>query len=403
VAGRGKKKQRPHRPHDLGPRVYREPGSRWFKIDLRPWGLPRMTLRDPEAPGWPDRGARTESQETAEQWKWEYLGDIHRGERRRVLSLGPEPRRLGEAVDAFLAHRRATVERATFINSRSAAVHLLEAFGRIRLTSTVEGAHLQELVTELLDRGYEPTTLDTYVRSWRLFFEWCHFGMCGVKLRTSVSRRRLAEFYDPTEGVTLPKPGRVDVITLSDAEIPEVMRAARKVDAQQIGFFPSAYRACGIGLFMGLRQGEIFALDASAIDARTKTVRVQFQVQKDRSELVPTKGKNARTAVVLDEWWEQHDPSAIGLLLGRNGKPVSTRPQRNLITRVLDTAGLNEMGLGWHLLRHTYARLFLERGGAIGFLQKSLGHSSVRTTEAAYEHLQTDVAARLAHEQMSRA
>jgi integrase len=223
-----------------------------------------------------------------------------------------------------------------------------------------------------------------------------------VNLRTSVSRRRLAEFYDPTEGVTLPKPGTGDVITLSDEQIPLVMKAARKVDAQQIGYFPSAYRACGIGLFMGLRQGEIFALDASAIDAKTKTVRVQFQVQKDRSELVPTKGKNARTAVVLEEW-EQHDPSAIGLLLGRNGKPVSTRTQRNLITRVLDTAGVNQMGLGWHLLRHTYARLFLERGGAIGFLQKSLGHSSVRTTEAAYEHLQADVAARLAHEQMSRA
>lgn len=399
MAGRGKRKQREHRPHDLGPRVYKESGSRWYKIDLRPWGLRRMTLRDPDAPGWPDRGARTESEETAEKWKWEYLGDIHRGERRRVMKLGPEPRKLGPAVDAFLAHRMITVERATFINSRTACVHLVEWMGRGAMTSAVNSTDLQALIEEMLERGYEPSTLDTYVRSWRLFFEWAHFGTSGMQLRASVSKRRLLELHDPTEGLRLPKPGKVDVITLTDEQIPELLRAARKVDAQQIGYFPSAVKACAMGLFMGLRQGEIFALDQEAIDADTKTVRVQWQVQKDRPKRVPTKGKNARTALVLQEWWELHEPG-VGLLLARHGKLIGTRTQRNLITRVLDTARMNDVGLGWHLLRHTYSRLFLERGGRTEELQKSLGHASIGTTEQRYQHFQADVAARLARERI---
>jgi len=356
-------------------------------------------MRDPTAPGWPDRGERTELEEIAEQWKWAYYAQVQGEHKRRVLSLGAAPRALGEAADAFLAHRRATVERATFINARTAAGHLLEHLGKSARSTAIEASDLQELVEDMLERGYEPSTLETYIRSWRLFFEWCHFGVCGLVLRETVSRRKLAEFYDPTEGLRLPDPGKVDVVTLSDAEIPQLLAAARKVDLQQIGNFPSAVRACGIGLFMGLRQGEIFALDGPAIDAAAKTVRIQFQVQKDRSELVPTKGKNARTALVLQEWWDMHE-ARLGLLVGRGGRPVGTRTQRNLITRVLDTAGLNDVGLGWHLLRHTYSRLFMERGGSFEQLQRSLGHADVRTTQTRYGHFQADVAARLARERI---
>src|SRR5439155_14710478 len=32
---------------------------------------------------------------------------------------------------------------------------------------------------------------------------------------------------------------------------------------------------------------------------------------------------------------------------------------------------------GWHSLRHTYARLGLERGGSIAWLQGALGHLSI--------------------------
>lgn len=392
--------ERPHRPHQLGPRVYRAKGSRWWRVDLRPWGGQRVAIRNPEAPGWPDRGERTEDEEIADQWKWAYYALMRDGHRRRVMGLGPPPRPIGKAIEQFLEHRRNTVEKATWGVSRTACGHLARHFGTTLRTDQITGAALQELVEEMLEEGYEPSTLKTNARTWRLFLEWCYFGVSGLALREGTSRRRLKEFYDPTEELSIPDPGQTDVTTLTDEQIPMILAAAAKVDEQQIGLFPSAVLACGIGIFMGLRQGEIFALSWQDIDSANRTARPQLQVPKDSLELKPLKGKRARTALVLPGWWEHHRRDAVGFVCGRTGKPVGTRTQRNLVTRVLDTAGLNELGRGWHLFRHTYARRFIEQGGRLEELQKGLGHSSFRTTESIYGHFHHDVAARLARERI---
>jgi integrase len=63
---------------------------------------------------------------------------------------------------------------------------------------------------------------------------------------------------------------------------------------------------------------------------------------------------------------------------------------------ILDLAGLNEDGVGYHSFRHTYARIFIESGGRFEELQKSLRHSSIVTTETLYGHFHEDVAAKLA-------
>jgi integrase len=53
-------------------------------------------------------------------------------------------------------------------------------------------------------------------------------------------------------------------------------------------------------------------------------------------------------------------------------------------------------GTGWHSLRHTYCRLFLEASPDMRLLQASLGHRSVTTTEQEYGHLLPDKAAEIA-------
>ena len=150
---------------------------------------------------------------------------------------------------------------------------------------------------------------------------------------------------DPVGGISVPYYGGRDVETLSDEDIPVLFTAAKAVDAQQTGNFPSAALACGIGLYMGLRQGEVFALTWQDIKPNERTVRVQLQVPKESVELKPLKGKLARTALIMPEWWDLHRYDAVGFICGRTGQPVGTRTQRNLITRVLDTAGLNELGV----------------------------------------------------------
>ena len=317
-----------------------------------------------------------------------------------MLGLGRSPQTLSDATEKFLLHRSKTVENTTLSANRTGTVHLLRHFGGAARTNTITAPLLQELVNELLGEGYLPSTVEAYSRSWRIFFEWCHFGVCGRALRENANRRRLAEFFDPVAELAIPNPGKTDVETLTDAQIPHVMAAAALVDGQQVGNFPSAVRACGAALFMGLRQGEVFALSWGDIDAVSRTVRPQLQAPKDSLVLKPLKGKRARTALILPGWWEHHRTDAIGFVCGRKGRPVGTRTQHNLITRVLDTAGLNRIGWAWHVLRHTYSRSFLEQGGSLEQLQRSLGHSSIVTTQETYGHYREDVAARLAAERI---
>lgn len=336
-------------------------------------------MRDPTARGWPENGRRTDSEELAEEWSFAYLHWI-RGERRRDY-LGVSPGlSLLEAVEAFLEHRSETVERATWSADRTAMNHLLDAFPTRTPLTAIEPSQLQELVDRMLRKGYRATTLGTYRNSWQVMFRW-------------------AGDWIPTRGVTVgskaSKP-KNETDTLSVLEIRALFAAAETIDAQRVGQFPSGVLACGLGLYMGLRQGEIFALQWADIDVSSRTVRVRFQVPKDSTKLRPTKGKMTRIALVLPGWWSLHRTDAVGFICGRKGRPVGTRTQRNLITRILDTAGLNELGRGWHILRHTYAQTFMESGGTLEELSKSLGHSSIVTTQQRYEHMRTDVAAQRA-------
>ncbi|MFC1731369.1 tyrosine-type recombinase/integrase [candidate division KSB1 bacterium] len=43
----------------------------------------------------------------------------------------------------------------------------------------------------------------------------------------------------------------------------------------------------------------------------------------------------------------------------------------------------------FHTTRHTFATLYLKRGGTMAFLQKILGHANIKTTMR-YEHLASE-------------
>lgn len=331
-------------------------------------------MRNPEAAGWPERGERTSDPEAAARWAWAYLDLVRSEHRSRVLKL-PKDLRLGDAVKRYLDHRLATMERNTWGADRTALNHLLDRFAVHRRLHSIENTDLQELLETLLRAEYQPSTVFTYRKSWQTFFLWC-----GP--------------HDPVKDTWMAEVHREDCRTFEPDELVRLRTAADRVTAQRAE--PSARLAVELALTMGLRQGEVFALRWEAIDPETRSVRVRWQIPKDSTTPKGLKGKASRTSLVLPEWWAWMRPGASGYICGRDGKPIGTRTQRELITRVLDTAGLNETGLGWHVLRHTYARHFIERGGRFEELQKSLGHRSITTTEEVYGHFHEDVAVHLA-------
>jgi integrase len=357
--GRGKqggRRERPHRPHELGPRIFRR--GRWFCADLRPWDGGRPTLRNPGARGWPDRGSRTEDEETARRWSWKYV-DLLRDERKRAdLGLRKRERPIGPLADAW--HRDRERQRKapkTIAGGRTAIMHLTDHLGAEYPVEDA-GESLQSLFDRLLDAGYAPSTLDTIRRHLSAFFGWA-----GVE-------------PNPARTVELPYDGPGGARAWTPGELVRLRHAADKKGLRL---------AAELALGTGARQGELWALEGTDFSKHNRTVHIRRQLTQQGERVGKLKSGRSRVAVVLPFVWD-HLPDGGGLLLTEDDAPVKLRRSRDLFLDALEEAGLDEPGVGWHRCRHTYARLFLEAGGWMDELQRSLGHASIQTTERMYGH-----------------
>lgn len=383
--GRGSSGRLKAAASDRLPTLFRR--RRWWAADFRGWGRGRVTLRDPEAPTWPAGGERTEDREVALRWTLLYIESFRTATRRRQLKLGPGPRPLGEAADAFIDHRRNIEHRPanTWQNDRSALNHLREHLGERWPTDRLSTPVLQAFIDPLSAAGYAPVTIQSVGRGIGAFLRWL-----GQPKPTAIV------------GVVLPQVVHEEVDTWRDEQLAAVRAAADEMDAQG-RLFAGHRLAVELGLATGARRNELFAARWERFSLERRTLRLTQQIHKEIRRPVPLKGKIARTALVLPSWWEWHREGATGLVLAtRGGKIVAPQTYAQLRRELLERAGVHELGIGYHRERHTYARDFIEMGGRVQELQKSLGHASITTTERAYGHFHEDVAAEMARQRIYR-
>lgn len=370
-------RHRDRRPDIHGPRLFKR--GRYYGADLRPFGGQRATLRNPSAKGWPTKGERTEALEVAEKWRWHYVSMLRGETTRKQLGLPPARKEtLKDLSERWLAHREHTVEEKTWVSSRSAVRRLMEMFGETAGLDDVDADVLQGEFFKLMRDGYAVSTLYTEKHFMSAFFKW-------------------AGGENPASLVKLPKVEEKDIHAWSDDELEEIRKAANHVDSQLEN--PIARLAVELALATGGRQQELFALDWSMINVKEESVRFTRQLSRTTPTFKPLKSKNNRTAYVLESWWDFHDRKARGLILCHStGNPMGYKAAGLLVQRILDTAGLNGRGRGWHDFRRTYGRLFLEGYGWLDELQKFLGHKSIATTERAYAAFKDEQAVRFARE-----
>jgi len=199
-------------------------------------------MRDPTAHGWPDGGQRTTSRDIAERWRLHYW-DLVEGETRRRTLGRPRERRLRDAVAAWLEHREQNVAPGTVQNDRSALGHLLDAYPHAKLHDLTSQA-VQAVLDRLTATGYARTTIKVYAGALSVF----------------------AERHGLDVDLVSPAPHHAPAEPLSDAEVATVIDKARSLarviakDARWSIDPASVIRAVHAGLYMGLRQGEIFGL-----------------------------------------------------------------------------------------------------------------------------------------------
>lgn len=147
----------------------------------------------------------------------------------------------------------------------------------------------------------------------------------------------------------------------------------------------------------GLRQGELLGLKWSDFDWFNNQVYVNrtynhfcFYEPKTKTskriiDLAPP------LVVQLKKWKLACPPSELELVFpNENRKPMSALNMYNRkFLPALKKAGLRR--IRFHDLRHTYASIQIDLGANSKYLQKQMGHSSIKITMDIYGHLMKDV------------
>lgn len=155
-----------------------------------------------------------------------------------------------------------------------------------------------------------------------------------------------------------------------------------------------------IGLFTGMRMGEINALDLDDIDFENKLIHIRRTITRtfdDRSTIGSyTKTVNGIRDLIMDPYLEKifreylsseyYTPNDYHLLFCNSNKECISTDTVNMMFK--EFCKNNNIGKGYdvhqHMLRHTFATRCIESGMPASVLAKIMGHANVSTTLNVY-------------------
>lgn len=154
---------------------------------------------------------------------------------------------------------------------------------------------------------------------------------------------------------------------------------------------------CRLAAATGLRLGELAALEWADVDLLNRELHVR-KTYTERVGVTEPKSGEARTvdltpqsAALLEEWYPL--TSGAGLLFQppEGGYLSGDHVRRQILYPALDRAGIPRVGergrsRDFHSFRHSFARVALENGADITWVQRQLGHSSITLTVDTYGH-----------------
>jgi integrase/recombinase XerD len=231
---------------------------------------------------------------------------------------------------------------------------------------TFEGRYLDEIDRRLLgehvSKRKQAGVSDTTIRRDLAFLS----SMCAMAVRwgwqdtnpvTSFSKRTLKEARPRTR-------------FLSHAEYEAVLASAAA----------HVRPAITLAVETGLRKGEFFSLTVAAIDLTRREIRLDL-TKSGVPRRVPL--TDAAIATIKALLGQPERPKTPHLLAKTDGtRYTDMKKGFNACRRATLT------GIRWHDLRHTFASWFVQSGGDLYHLSRTLGHSTVQMTTR-YSHLRT--------------
>jgi integrase len=152
---------------------------------------------------------------------------------------------------------------------------------------------------------------------------------------------------------------------------------------------------CKAAVLTGMRFGELAALDWSDVDLLARELHIG-KAYTAGIGLTSPKGGEPRTidltpqaAALFESWLRESGDEGLVFEREDGGHLHDSYTRRSVLYPALERAGVPRVGergreRDFHSFRHTFARIALEHGAEISWVQRQLGHSSIVLTVDTY-------------------
>lgn len=229
--------------------------------------------------------------------------------------------------------------------------------------SAVSVSDCKAYYIHLSNRNVSSVTVQTYIRALRAFLSWCY-------LEGYISENIPKKFR-------LPKTQKKKIDILTDSEVEQLFRCLSGRD------FISIRNYCIVALMIdsGLRLNEVVTIRRDKIHIAEGYAIVNGKGNKER--FVPL-GLNSKRALLRYCAIVPNREKETPLFVKDTLIPIKESTVKQLFRKLKSRSGIPR--LHPHLLRHTFATRYIERGGDIYSLQSILGHTSLEMVKK-YVHL----------------
>ena len=216
---------------------------------------------------------------------------------------------------------------------------------------------LKEVLIQMIDKGLSPTTINHRVRSLKQFYRY----LVADAMVTN----------NPTEKLDRKKPQRTIIETFSEEQLNALLAIPDK--SRFVGF--RDYTLILLLLDTGVRLSELVGIKLADLKLTDNEVIItEAKGGKNRRVFVSPKTKEALKKYIRIRGDIPGNPY---LLIGSEDQPMKRRNVQERLSIYGKQLKLEGVRVSPHTFRHTFAKMYIMRGGDAFSLQALLGHSTL--------------------------